>query len=287
MATFMAQYALAAGLIAITAANAFAAGETPANVSVAVIKARTACFSDQVRVTGFMVARREAHVVAQDSGRVTDVLVSAGDSVTANQELARISGATGNVSLRAPVDGLIIDVKTAAGAPAAPQAGAMFRIAIGGEIELNAEIPSMHLLKLNPGAVTRISRDHHPDIMGQVRLVSPVIDLRTQLGQARIALNGKPSVRIGEFARANIDAQRSCGVAVPRAAVDHATVQIVRDAVVQTRRVTLGLTSDTDVQILDGVSDGDFVVAHAGTSLHDGDRVTPLFKDEAERMQVR
>ena len=35
----------------------------------------------------------------------------------------------------------------------------MFRISVNNEIELEAEVPSVHLLKLNPGATVRISRD--------------------------------------------------------------------------------------------------------------------------------
>ena len=32
----------------------------------------------------------------------------------------------------------------------------MFRIAVNNEIELDAEVPSVHILKLNPGATARI-----------------------------------------------------------------------------------------------------------------------------------
>ena len=91
------------------------------------------------------------------------------------------------------------------------------------EIELEAEVPSVHLLKLNPGATVRISRDDAPDVVGKVRQISPQIDRATQLGKVRISLNNNPSLKVGMFARANIDAKRSCGVAVPRTAIDRLT----------------------------------------------------------------
>jgi len=53
-------------------------------------------------------------------------------------------------------------VRTAVGAPASPQAGPMFRISINNEIELDAEVPSFQLLKLNPGATVRISATMRP-----------------------------------------------------------------------------------------------------------------------------
>src|SRR5437879_10102364 len=66
--------------------------DTPSNALVIVAKATNACFSDLVRVTGFIVPRREAVVgVDQEGSKVTDVLVREGDMVTDNQELARLT----------------------------------------------------------------------------------------------------------------------------------------------------------------------------------------------------
>src|SRR5882757_2971418 len=150
------------------------AKETPGQALVIVAKTVNACFSDMVRVTGFVVPKREAVVGAdQEGSKVTDLFVREGDMVTDNQELARLTpppqqqqqaGQSGgsrptSISLRAPGPGLVTEVRTAVGAPASPQAGPMFRISINNEIELDAEVPSIHLLKLNPGATVRISRD--------------------------------------------------------------------------------------------------------------------------------
>lgn len=272
--------------------------ETPGQALVIVTKSTNACFSDMVRVTGFIVPRREAQVgVDQEGSRVTDLLVREGDTVTENQELARLTqppqqpgapaGRPGPTSLRAPAAGLITEVRTAAGAPASPQAGPMFRISVNNEIELEAEVPSVHLLKLNPGATVRISRDDAPDVVGKVRQISPQIDRATQLGKVRITLNNNPTLKVGMFARANIDAKRSCGVAVPRTAIDRLTLQVVKGNTVETRKVRVGLTSDTSTEILEGLDVGETVVADAGTSLHDGDQIKTMFADELERTRTR
>jgi multidrug efflux pump subunit AcrA (membrane-fusion protein) len=274
--------------------------ETSGNALVIVTKTTNACFSDMVRVTGFIVPRREAVVgVDQEGSKVSDLLVREGDTVTDNQELARLTpppsqpGQSGGnrpaspTSLRAPAAGLITEVRTAVGAPASPQAGPMFRISVNNEIELDAEVPSVHLLKLNPGATVRISRDNAPDLVGRVRLVSPQIDRTTQLGHIRISLTNNPSLKVGMFARANIDAKRSCGVAIPRTAIDHLTVQVVKGSTVETRRVRVGLTSDTSTEILEGLDVGEIVVADAGSSLHDGDQIKTMFAEELDRTRVR
>jgi multidrug efflux pump subunit AcrA (membrane-fusion protein) len=269
--------------------------ETAGNALVIVTKTTNACFSDLVRVTGFIVPRREAVVgVDQEGSKVSEVLVREGDTVTDNQELARLTpppaqpgGRAGPTSLRAPAGGLVTEVKTVVGAPASPQAGPMFRISVNNEIELDAEVPAIHLLKLNPGATVRVSRDGVPDLIGRVRLVSPQIDRTTQLGHVRITLTNNPSLKVGMFARANIDAKRSCGVAVPRTAIDHLTVQVVKGNTIETRRVKVGLTSDTSTEILEGLDVGEIVVADAGTSLHDGDQIKTMFAEELDRVRVR
>jgi multidrug efflux pump subunit AcrA (membrane-fusion protein) len=263
--------------------------------SVVVARATNACFSDMVRGTGFFVPRREAVVGADTEGsRVSEILVHEGDLVTENQELARLAppsppGAAkpAPISLRAPAAGVVIQVNTIVGAPASPQTGPMFRISINNEIELDAEIPAVEVLKLNPGATARISRDDEPDLVGRVRLVAPDIDRRTQLGHVRLSITNNPSLKVGMFARANIDAKRSCGVAVPRSAIDHLTVQVVKGDTVETRRVRVGLVSDTSIEILEGLAEGEIVVADAGTSLHDGDRIKTMFAEDLDRSRVQ
>jgi multidrug efflux pump subunit AcrA (membrane-fusion protein) len=271
----------------------------PNSALVIVAKTVNACFSDLVRVTGFVVPRREAVVgVDQEGSKVTDLFVREGDMVTENQELARLTAPPANpqnsnpakpgpVSLRASAAGQVIQVNTIVGAPASAQAGPIFRIAVNNEIELDAEVPSVHMLKLNPGATVRVSRDGTTDLIGRVRLVSPEINRATQLGHVRISLANNPSLKVGMFARANIDAKRSCGIAVPRAAIDHLTVQVVKGNIVETRKVKVGLVSDTSTEILEGLDVGEIVVADAGTSLHDGDQIKTMFADELDRARVR
>lgn len=257
---------------------------------VTVVRATNACFSEMVRVTGFVVARQEAVVSPDSEGSlVTDVLVREGDTVALNQELARLTPPPGGKSgstLRAPAAGLVTQVRTAVGAPASSQAGPMFRIAVNNEVELDAEVPSIHVLKLNPGASARVNREDGSDLVGRVRLVSPEIDRKTQMGHVRLSLSADPSLRIGMFARASIDAKRSCGVAIPRSAIDHLTIQVVNGDIVEKRRVRIGLTSDTAVEILEGLKAGETVVADAGTSLHDGDRVKAIFTDDLDRSRA-
>ena len=126
-----------------------------------------------------------------------------------------------------------------------------------------------------------------PDVIGRLRLVLPEINRSTQLGHVRISLPSDPSLKVGMFARASIDAKRSCGVAVPRAAIDHLTVQVVKGNTVETRKVKVGLVSDSSTEILEGLEGGEIVVADAGTTLHDGDQIQTKFADDVDDARVR
>jgi multidrug efflux pump subunit AcrA (membrane-fusion protein) len=255
---------------------------------VTVVRVTNGCFSSSIRVTGFLVPREEAVVTLDAPGtRVIEVLASEGDRVTSGQTLARLNrdspdnSAAKTVTLKSPAAGVITRSTAAVGATLSPEP--LFRIAVDNEIDLEAEVPSIHVPALASGQTARVEIGATRELSGRVRLVPARIDQRTQLGRARIALERDPLLRLGIFARATIDANRSCGLSVPRSAVRYRTegtsVQVVRDDVIETRLVQVGLASDTDTEIRDGLREGDMVVANAGSSLRDGDKVKPVIAD--------
>jgi len=292
MKAFVPVMTTAAGAAFIVVASLTTAGRTeptsqPA-AQVVVVRATSACFSSTIRVTGFLVARKEVLVSLDARGtRVIEVLAGEGDRVTLGQTLVRLdrdgpdTSAAKTVTLRAPAAGIITRSTAAVGATASPLSPEpLFRIAVDNEIELEAEVPSIHVPALAPGQTARAEIAAGRELSGQVRLVPAAIDQKTQLGRARISLERDPLLRIGMFARATIDAKRSCGISVPRSAVRYRTqgtsVQVVRDNIIETKLVQVGLHSDTDTEIVSGVHEGDMIVANAGSSLRDGDKVTPI-----------
>jgi HlyD family secretion protein len=281
----------------------------PGGAVVLVSRATKACFSASIRVTGFLVPRREAMVNLDMEGyRISEIMANEGDKVNSGQNLVRLvrsseggppaggappAGAGAQAAaappatmiLKAPAAGIIIrSTATIGGTFSARATEPLFTIAIDGEIELEAEVPSIHVPKLAPGQTARVEVDGGRELTGHVRLVPAEINPMSQLGRVRVSVERDPSVRLGSFARATIDAQRSCGISVPRSAVLYKTeghsVQVVRGGAVQTRRVRIGFHSDLNVEIRDGIREGDLVVANAGTSLRDGDQVTAKMTDE-------
>jgi hypothetical protein len=62
---------------------------------------------------------------------------------------------------------------------------------------------------------------------------------------------------------------------------------VVKGNTIETRKVRVGLSSETSTEILEGLDVGEIVVADAGTSLHDGDQIKTMFADELDRVRVR
>jgi multidrug efflux pump subunit AcrA (membrane-fusion protein) len=293
---------MGAGLIAVAAARAAegeaAAPETAANVLVT--QAKRDCFSALVRVTGFLLPAQQAVVtLGLDGYRVSEIFAQEGERVREGQQLARLQRIgqpmpgqqemPASIVLKAPAGGRIEKSTAQIGdvTTTRPDAQPLFRIA-GDEVEMEAEVPSLYLAEIAPKQMVRIETPTG-EVLGQVKRVSPVVDKITQLGHVRAILAPDSNLRSGAFARATIEAGQSCGVSVPRSAVNYGTggttVQVVRAQTVETRRVRIGLVSDHDAEIEEGVRVGEVVVAHAGTSLRDGDLVTPTFIDASDRSE--
>jgi HlyD family secretion protein len=297
--------ALAASWAWLPAATVIAA-EKPAaaDVEVTVIRATQAWFAAEIRVTGFLVAREEAIVSLDIPGyKVSEILVGEGDRVTSGQTLVRLArqAAEGpdpsadrrptTMNLTAPVAGVVTRSAAVMGATAsAMQIEPLFRIAVDNEIELEAEVPSVHVPILAAGQTARVELENSRELSGRVRLAPGAVDMKTQLGRARISLERDSRLRLGMFARATIEANRSRGISVPRSAVLYRTegprVQIVRGNIIETRSVQVGYHSDTDSEIREGLREGDMVVVNAGSSLRDGDKVKPV-EAASTRMGLR
>ena len=188
------------------------------------------------------------------------------------------------IPIRAPTAGRVIESTASVGATASLLGEPLFRIAADGEVEVEVEVPGLHVPILAAGQNARVVVEDRRELSGHVRLVFVEINPITQLGHARISVDGDSSLVPGKFVRATIDAHHSCGVAVPRAAISYraggTSVQVVRDGVIETRNVRVGLHSDVNAEIEDGLEAGDVVVANAGTSLRNGDQVKPVFSDK-------
>jgi HlyD family secretion protein len=261
---------------------------TPPGMTVTVAKSKRTCFSDTVLVMGTVVPRNEILVRPDREGmKISEILVKAGDTVSANQVLARLAppNDTGSpVEVSASAAGLILAAPTVVGEMASARGEALFHIVAEGDLEVSADVPAREVSRLATGQAANVKIAGMDEAPGRVRFVSTRVDPTTQLGQAKISLGHNALLRVGASARATIDLGESCGVAIPLSALlfgpDGSVVQVVRDNRIETRRVKMGLFAQANVQINQGLAEGDLIVTRAGAFLRDGDRVRPVIASE-------
>jgi HlyD family secretion protein len=276
------------------ATPAFADDEAPLGKGQAVttIKATRTCFDNIVEISGFIIpSQRSPNDQAEKQVRperfglkVIDVLAEAGDTVAAGQTLARLSlPEGGTMVVQAPVAGLVTTSTATIGASATNNKGdPLFGIMARGDYDFAGAVSTEDLAKLANGQPASVKVIGAGDIDGTVRSIAPTVDRGGQLGQVFIAINNPNNRRLllNASGRAQVKTSRSCGISVPLSAVQYGTagtvVQVVKGDRIETQRVELGLTSGGQIEIHDGVAEGDDVVARAGALLREGDRVRPV-----------
>jgi HlyD family secretion protein len=304
---FRALLRLAGFALAVLTASVSAQAEdqrgSSSGMAVTVERAHRECFADTVRIAGTLVPREESFARPDTDGqRITQVLVEDGDVVTEGQVLARLArpegqpgqapGAgqpgqgSGATTVQAPSAGTVIGSTAQVGAIASLSAPPLFRIVVGREIELQADVPMVRVGKLKPGQTARVEVAGLGEVVGRVRFIAPDIDAAAQSTRVRISLAKDERLRVGTFAGAIVDVDTICASTISLSAVLYGPqgpiVQVVRNNRIETRPVPVGLIFADKVQIREGLNEGDLVVARAGSFLREGDEVRPVLPADAK-----
>jgi len=279
---------LAALLLATPALAADDPADAPRGPAVTVLKAAKACFNNNVEVSGIVLAREETSVRPDRQGlKVSEIMADAGDTVTAGQQLARLTlPEGGTVNVTAPVAGLVSASTAAIGAMAGAKGEALFSIIARSEFDVIGMVPVKDLGKLQVGQQARVKVTGGAEVDARVRRVAPTVEPNSQLGQVVVGITPARRFLVNSSGRALIKTGQSCNISVPLTAILYGTagtvVQVIRRGRVETRSVEIGLMSAGQVEIKSGVVEGDIVVARAGALLREGDPVRPVTAADAK-----
>ena len=279
-----------AGLALISAQPVRAADDdAPKGPAVTVLKAAKSCFSDIVEATGTIIAREETSVRPERPGlKVTEVLAEAGETTTAGQVLARLAlPEGGTLQVTAPVAGVIATSTAQTGNLASAKGEALFTIVARSEYDLVGLVATNDVRKLAVNQPVTVRIAGAGDIDGKVRRIGPTVEPNIQQGMVYIGISSQKRLLINASGRALIKTGQSCNVAVPLTAVQYSSagtvVQVIRRNRVETKRVEIGLMSGGNIEVREGLNEGDVVVARAGALLREGDPVRPVMAAEAAK----
>jgi RND family efflux transporter MFP subunit len=150
-----------------------------------------------------------------------------------------------------------------------------------GEREIEISIPENRIEDLRNAQQIRVTFWALPDVTveGKVREISPVADKITRTYKARISLQNPPAgVNLGMTANVAIASAGSRqAVYIPLAAIyqtgDTPGVWIVANETVSLRPVKVGAFGDGQIQVLEGLQDGDVIVTAGVQKLREGQKV--------------
>ncbi len=210
----------------------------------------------------------------------------------AQAQLAATRAEIGRLNVTAPTAGLILDRNVEVGQIVGPGSGALFRLALGGEMEMQARLAQQDIAMINvgmPASVTPIGVDR--TLQGRVWQVSPIIDPQSRQGEVRIAIPYAPDVRPGGFAEARITGGAASAPLLPQSAVlsdsrGNYVYLVNAKNEVERRDVKVGTVDDNGVTIAEGLSGQERVVLSAGPFLNPGQKVNPRRESAAAALQA-
>jgi len=196
-------------------------------------------------------------------------------------QLAETRARIGRLDIRAPAAGLILDRNVEVGQVVSAGSPALFRMARGGEMELQAQMAQADLARMRvglPALVTPVGSSE--TVRGSIWQISPVIDPQSRQGEVRIAVPYTRAMRPGGFAEARITSGAVTAPLVPQSAVQSDVkgnyVYIVgRNNEVERRDIKVGSVSNEGVSIIGGLTGQEQVVLSAAAFLNPGQKISP------------
>ena len=205
----------------------------------------------------------------------------------AQAQLGATQAQIGQLNVLAPTSGLMLARNVEVGQIVSPGSGALFRLAEGGAMEMQAQLAQQDLAYVHVGMPAQVTPvGSRTSIAGTVWQVAPVIDPQSRLGEVRISVPYTPAVKPGGFAEAKIAAGSTTAPLLPQSAVlsdDKGNYVYIVDGKneVERRGITIGTVDDNGVTIAQGLTGDERVVLSAGPFLNPGQKVNP--KREAAR----
>lgn len=196
----------------------------------------------------------------------------------AHAAAARAAAEAGYLQLVAPADGTVIrrdgEIGQMIGANQT-----VFWLYSNAPLRISAEVDEEDIAQVRPGQQVLIRSDALPGQIfhGQVRAVTPKGDPVARSYRVRISLSAGTPLMIGMTTENNIILRQSeHALLVPAGSVQQDTIWRVEDGRLSPQKVRIGAKGATEVEILEGVSDGDWIVAAPSSSLKTGQQIHPV-----------
>lgn len=206
----------------------------------------------------------------------------------AQAQVGELRARNARLNVIAPASGYVLERNVELGQIVSAGSPPLFRIAQGGEMELEAKLGEDDLAQLATGVeAVVVPAGTTKEFTGQVWQLAPTIDPNSRQGTARIALSYAPGLRPGGFATATIKSGTLVAPRLPESAVlsddTGSYVYVVgKDNKVVRRNVTLGSAVPGGIIVTKGLTGKERIVVRAGGFLNPGETVKPQTEKSGE-----
>jgi len=218
----------------------------------------------------------------QIDDRAADAAAQQANIGIAKADLAAAQARLADAAVMAPTDGVIAARDAEVGQYAAPGGPPLFTLIGNQGLIFRATVPQDQIALMAPGMAVTLDLPGGT-VTGKMIGADPAVDAATHLATVRVALPRNSALRAGAFVEASVDLGRHTQMALPQTALVAGAggfhVVVVEHGVAVFHPVTLASlpgNASSLVPIASGVAPGDVIVADAGASLFNGQRVRPV-----------
>ncbi len=225
---------------------------------------------------------REGVLATEQIEQRRTAAATAGAQVRAAEaQLAELRTRVSRLTITAPVSGRVLERNVRPGEIGAAGGTPMFRIARGGEVELQADVPEAELASIRAGQPVQVQLPSGQNVTGTVRTLSAEVSGESRLGGVRISLPSSANLRVGGFGRAQFTGAISQSAAVPEGAVRfdaNGTSVMTLTEGNRARRVAVrtGRRASGWVELVSGPPPGTVVLLGGGAFVLEGEQVKPV-----------
>lgn len=185
------------------------------------------------------------------------------------------------LQLRAPISGVIANLQSAADGTRIPAGFRLCSIVSYETAMLQVNLPNTDLGRVQIGQSARITNYALPDqlFQGRVIAIDPTIDPQTRTFKATIQVrNDQLLLRPGMFVKVDIVIEdHPNAIVIPKTAVqnreDRPVAFVVQGVTAELRELVTGLETREEIEVLEGLSEGDRLVVKGHETLRDKSKV--------------
>ena len=145
-------------------------------------------------------------------------------------------------------------------------------------LRVTAEIDEEDIVRLKPGLKALLKADAFPGqaLESSVAEITPKGDPVNKTYRVRLALPDDTRLLVGMTVEVNVILREiENALLVPAEALENGHLWVVKEGRAEKRKVSLGAQGVAEIEIQDGVAEGELVILHPGKSLKEGMRLSP------------